>query len=123
MIRLKEMDWNDKWENYIEYGKINVDEQSKWYNFYYNTNPPYKYQIMEVMHQLEGKMTVYEAFLKGVEAYYCSTTCGQESFLRDYRRVQNKIYRNMKKGIVDEFLIDIHSVMLNVWSKLCYRRK
>lgn len=111
MIHLKEMDWDDKWENYIKYGKTDVDEQFKWDNFY-NMSAPYIYQIISVMHQLKGKMTVYEAFLKGLEVYYCSTTCGKKSFLQNYRYVQNKIYKNIKKGIIDEFLIDVHSVML-----------
>lgn len=118
MIHLKEMDWDDKWENYIEYGKTDVDEQFRWDNFY-NIAAPYIYQIISVMHQLKGKMTVYEAFLKGLEIYYCSTTCGRKSFLQNYRYVQNKIYKNMKKGIIDEFLIDVHSVMLAASIKWC----
>ena len=96
MIHLKEMDWDDKWENYIEYGETDVDEQFRWDNFY-NMDAPYIYQIISVMHQLKGKMTVYEAFLKGLEIYYCSTTCGRKSFLQNYRYVQNKIYKNIKK--------------------------
>lgn len=112
------MDWDDKWENYIEYGETDVDEQFRWDNFY-NMDAPYIYQIISVMHQLKGKMTVYEAFLKGLEIYYCSTTCGRKSFLQNYRYVQNKIYKNIKKGIIDEFLIDVHSVMLAASIKWC----
>ncbi len=118
MIHLKEMDWDDKWENYIKYGKTDVDEQFRWDNFY-NMSAPYIYQIISVMHQLKGKMTVYEAFLKGLEIYYCSTTCGRKSFLQNYRYVQNKIYKNIKKGIIDEFLIDVHSAMLAASIKWC----
>ena len=89
MIRLKEMDWEDKWEKYLRYGKTYVDEQYRWDEYY--VNAPYTFQIVSVMDQLRGKMTVYEAFLKGLEIYYRSTTCGREIFLHDYRRVQNKI--------------------------------
>ena len=67
------------------------------------------------MLQLENKMSVYEAFLKGLEVYYTSTTCGKELFLQEYRRLQNQIYNNMKKGIIDEFLIDFHSVKMSIF--------
>lgn len=121
MIRLKEMNWSDDWETYIVFGDTNVDKQYKWDNFF-NTFTPYMFQILSVMHQLENKMTVYDAFLKGLEIYYCSTTCGQESFLQEYRRIQKKLYKNMKNGIIDEFLVDVHSVMIQAGIKWCSKR-
>ena len=62
-------------------------------------------------------MSVYEAFLKGLEIYYSSTSCGKESFLQKYRKLQNKIYKDMKKGTIDEFLLDLHSVMIKASAK------
>jgi len=118
MLRLKQMSWNDDWKNYIEYGQTNVSEEYKWNN-YRDVNGPFMCQIYSVMKQLENKMSVYEAYLKGLEIYYTSTTCGKVSFLQEYRRLQNKIYKDMKKGIIDEFLIDFHSVMIKASVKWC----
>lgn len=122
MLRLKKMSWNDKWQNYIVYGKTNVSEKNKWNN-YRNFEAPYKYQIILVMQQLKNKMSVYEAFLKGLEVYYSSLTCGKKSFFQEYRRLQNMIYKDMKKGIVNEFFIDLHSVMVKVGTKRCLNKQ
>ena len=103
MLRLKQMSWNDEWKNYIEYGQTNVSEEYKWNN-YQTLNAPFFYQIISVMIQLKDKMSVYEAFLKVLEIYYSSTTFGKESFLQEYRRLQNKIYKNMKKALLMNFL-------------------
>ncbi len=98
MIYLKKLDWNDKWENYIEYGhRRPVFDGRSMFTCRSVIAMPCVYTIISVMHQLEGKMTVYEAFLKGLELCYSSESYGWKSFYRSYRRIQNKLYRNMKK--------------------------
>lgn len=118
MVRLKQMSWNDNWENYIKYGKEDVSEEYE-PNNHRDVDAQSLRQVLSVMTQLENKLPVYDAFLKGLEIYYSSTTCGRECFLQEYRRLQNKMYQNMKKGIVDEFLVDFHSVMIKASKKWC----
>ena len=112
-LRLKEMKWNDEWENYIIYGREFVSKKTK-YNSFFDEFTPCTYQVIVVMKQLENKMPVYEAFLKGIEAYFRSSTCENKIFLQEYRKLQNEIYKNMKKNSIDEFLIDIHNIMLKI---------
>lgn len=120
MLRLKQMSWDDRWQNYIEYGcgHTNISEVDRWNN-YRKLNAPFMFQVISVMMQLKDKMSVYEAFLKALEIYYSSTTCGKKSYLKEYRGLQNKIYKDMKKGVVDEFLVDFHSVMIKASVKWC----
>lgn len=112
-MRLKEMKWDDNWEDYILYGSEFVSKKTKW-EYFFDVYDSCTHQVITVMKQLENKMSVYEAFLKGEEAYFRSIACENKIFLQEYRRVQNEIYRKLKKGNVDEGLIDTHNVMLKV---------
>lgn len=107
------MTWDDNWSNFIIYGQTFVSKETKW-NCFLNMYNSYAHQVIAVMTQLENKMSVYEAYLKGIENYFRSSSCEEKIFIHEYRKLQNEIYKNMKNGDISDFLIDIHDVMLKV---------
>lgn len=94
---LKSMSWNDKWSQYImgeAYGGIRLEMLS-----------PERVGIIFVMQQLREGMTVYEAFLKGVEA-----VAGRESIKRNVikqiAKAEKQRMKDAKSGFLDEVLED-----------------
>ncbi len=94
---LKQMSWDDKWSQYImgeAYGGMRLEMLS-----------PERFGIIFVMQQLRDGMTVYEAFLKGVEA-----VAGRESIKKSVvkliAKAEKQKEKNAEKCITDEELDD-----------------
>lgn len=64
---LKKLTWDDKWKNYVQYGQFHAPVLER---------PEVPCgdigAILSVMHQLVEKMSVWQAYLKGVEFLYSS---------------------------------------------------
>lgn len=110
---LKKITWDDEWENYVRFG---VPKEPLLFDKYGNSikhelPEPYTFAIIEVMAQLKGKMTVYSAYLKGVEAVFGMSTYNQcGACLQWIIKLKKKEIKNLKKGIFDEELADFLSV-------------
>ena len=68
---------------------------------------PNSFYIIDVISHLKDKMTVYEAYLKGVEAVFQLETdnqCG--ACKKQLIQLKKQEIRNLKKGIIDEELRD-----------------
>lgn len=98
---LKKLTWEDNWANYVRYGQSTEPPTGR------ELPQPNNFAIIEVMAQLKSKMTVYEAYLKGIEAVYQLETDNQCGACKQ-RLIQLKKQesRNLKKGIIDEELRD-----------------
>lgn len=119
---LKKLTWDDEWVNYVRFG---ASEEPLIFDRYGNIlkhdlPDPYTFAIIEVMSQLKGKMTVYEAYLKGVEAVFGMTTCNQSgACLQWLIRLKKQEIKNLKKGIFDEELADFLSVATKGYKRWC----
>ena len=94
---LKSMSWDDRWSQYImgeAYGGMRLEMLS-----------PERFGIIFVMQQLRDGMTVYEAFLKGVEAVAGRESI-RESVIKQIANAEKYSERNKKKGICNEELED-----------------
>jgi len=106
---LRKITWEDKWQNYIRFGQptepLLFDRYGKLMQ--HELPEPNTFAIIEVMAQLKDKMTVYEAYLKGVEAVFQLETdnqCG--ACKKQLIQLKKQEIRNLKKGIIDEELRD-----------------
>lgn len=106
---LKTLTWEDNWKNYIRFGQpkepLLFDRHGKL--LHHELPEPGTFAIIEVMAQLKGKMTVYEAYLKGIEAAFQLNTdnqCGASK--QRLIQLKKQEIRNLKKDIIDEELRD-----------------
>lgn len=119
---LKKITWDDDWVNCVRFG---VPKEPLVFDEYGNIikhdlPDPYTFVIIEVMSQLKGKMTVYEAYLKGVECAFGMTTYNQTGeCLRWLIRLKKREIKNLKKGIFDEELTDILNAATKGYKRWC----
>ena len=119
---LKKITWDDEWVNFVRFGgpqePLRFDRQG---NIIKTDLPdPYYFAIIEVMAQLKGKMTVYEAYLKGVEAVFGMTTYNQDgTCLKWLIKLKKQEIKNLKKGIYDEELTDFLSAATKGYKRWC----
>lgn len=100
---LKSMSWDDRWSQYImgeAYGGMRLDMLST-----------ERYGIIFVMQQLREKMTVYEAFLKGVEAV-ASRESIKKSIIKQISKAEKQIEKNRKEGICNEELEAVYAAVI-----------
>lgn len=119
---LKKLSWDDKWQNYIQYGQAMkpLFFDAKGRLMCPPLPEPCVLSVLSVMHQLEGKMTVYEAFLKGIEFIYSSHTYNQDgSGLQKLIKLKKAEIRNLKKGIFDEEFSEYIAVATKGYKKWC----
>lgn len=120
MKRLKNVTWDDKWQNWVLYGQPN--EPIDWKHIDRPRMPkmpsPYDIGILNIMDQLKGKMTVYEAFIKAIEikaaSYTENSSNSTQRLLHEARKLEMK---NLKKGIVNEELHDYIEALYRGWKE------
>jgi len=100
---LKNLSWNDNWQNYVQYGQFKEPLlfDSKGHFLRRDLPDPDTGAILSVMHQLKENMSVYEAYLKGVEFLYSSYTYNQSGIaLQRLIKLKKQDIKNLKKAFL-----------------------
>lgn len=107
---LKKLTWEDKWENYVRFGEPTEPLLFDRYGnlIRHDLPEPSTIAIIEVMSQLKGKMTVYDAYLKGVEAVFQSDTRNRCGTCKKWLiRLKKQEVENLERNTIDkDFLRD-----------------
>ena len=108
---LKQVAWEDDWRSHVRY-EVMLDPvpypDFRGGLLKPDFPPEQTMNIIYVMEQLERGMSVYKAFMKGLEAMACTVTFNCTNEVRDLLLLAEKRkIKNVKKKIFDEELNDV----------------
>lgn len=110
-LKLKTMDWSDRWVDFIVYRSPVPPTNGKFSELY----TPCTTIVLETMKQLENMMTVYDAYLKGIEQYLRICDFTKAEYLRFCKKLQKSIYEDVRCGKkVNDLRIDVLNIVIKV---------